>query len=112
MDEAHLQQAVRYVSLNPVRARLVERAEDWPWSSVHAHLAGRDDGLVKVAPVIERYGDFAEYLAQESDDERIERLRMSETTGRPVGDKVWLQSLEEVTGKRLRAQKRGPKRGG
>lgn len=46
MDETHLMAAVRYVSLNPVRARLVARAEDWPWSSAQAHLAGRDDGLV------------------------------------------------------------------
>jgi len=29
---------MRYVSLNPVRARLVDRAEDWAWSSVRAHL--------------------------------------------------------------------------
>lgn len=41
MDEEHLAHAVRYVSLNPVRARLVERAEDWAWPSVRAHLAGR-----------------------------------------------------------------------
>ena len=37
MDEAHLLTAVRYVSLNPVRARLVRRAQDWTWSSVRAH---------------------------------------------------------------------------
>src|SRR5271163_2576578 len=43
MDEAHLMAAVRYVSLNPVRACLVARAEDWPWSSARAHLAGVDD---------------------------------------------------------------------
>jgi putative transposase len=30
--------AVRHVSLNPVRARLVRKAEDWAWSSVRAHL--------------------------------------------------------------------------
>src|SRR6266446_5375832 len=29
MDEEHLAAALRYVSLNPVRARLVERAQDW-----------------------------------------------------------------------------------
>jgi len=29
MDEAHLVASLRYVALNPVRARLVERAEDW-----------------------------------------------------------------------------------
>ena len=26
---------VEYIHLNPVRAGLVKRAEDWPWSSVH-----------------------------------------------------------------------------
>ena len=33
MDEEHLMAAARYVALNPVRAGLVGRAEDWPWSS-------------------------------------------------------------------------------
>ncbi|MCG2642894.1 MULTISPECIES: transposase [Bradyrhizobium] len=45
MDEQHLAAALRYVSLNPVRARLVQRAQDWRWSSTRAHLRGRDDGL-------------------------------------------------------------------
>src|SRR4051794_15803990 len=40
MDEAHLMAAVRYVELNPVKAKLVRRAEDWPWSSARAHVAG------------------------------------------------------------------------
>jgi putative transposase len=45
MDESHLISAVCYVSLNPVRARLVVRLEGWPWSSVRAHINGADDGL-------------------------------------------------------------------
>ena len=57
MDESHLRSAVSYVSLNPVRARLVSRAEQWAWSSVRAHLAGADDHLVSVAPVLEARGD-------------------------------------------------------
>jgi putative transposase len=44
MVESHLISAVCYVSLNPVRARLVAQAEDWPWSSVRAHINGADDG--------------------------------------------------------------------
>ena len=35
-----------YVSLNPVRAQLVSRAEEWTWSSVRAHLAGEDNRLI------------------------------------------------------------------
>jgi putative transposase len=37
MDDAHLMAAVKYVAMTPVRARLVERAADWRWSSVGAH---------------------------------------------------------------------------
>ena len=110
MDEAHLAHAVRYVSMNPVRAGLVERAGDWPWSSVRAHLSGRDDGLVKVAPVLERYGDFAAFLAQDVDaSDAFRRLRQSETTGRPLGDEAWLDKVSAMTGMYLKPKKRGPK---
>ncbi len=61
-DEAHLWSAPAYVSLNPVRERLVERAQDWPWSSARAHLSGRPDGMTTLAPALERVGDFAAFL--------------------------------------------------
>ena len=32
-DEWHLYEAVRYVAMNPVRAGLCRRPEDWPWGS-------------------------------------------------------------------------------
>ena len=54
LDEEHLINAARYVGLNPVRARLAARAWDWPHSSVRAHLAGRDDELVSVRPLLDR----------------------------------------------------------
>jgi putative transposase len=44
MDEAHLVSALRYVALNPVRARLVKRAIDWKWSSTRALCDAADDG--------------------------------------------------------------------
>jgi len=113
MDEAHLAHAVRYVSMNPVRAGLVERAEDWRWSSVGSHLSGRDDELVKVAPVLERYGVFGSFLAQgEACADAYRRLRQSETTGRPLGWEAWLKKCSVIAGRDLRPQKRGPKRKG
>jgi putative transposase len=111
MDEEHLAHAVRYVSLNPVRAGLVERAQDWPWSSAACHLSGRSSELVKVAPVLERYGDFATFLDQEEGlSEAFRVLRQSETTGRPLGSGSWVEKLEVLTGRQLKPQKRGPKR--
>ena len=110
MDETHLAAAVRYISSNPVRARLCDRPSDWRWSSVHAHLAGKDDALVRVAPVLERYGDFAAFMGEAAEDEASWRaLRQSETTGRPIGTPEWLAALEQQTGRALAPQKRGPK---
>ena len=40
MDEPYLLAAARYVELNPVRAKLVEHARQWPWGSAKAHLKG------------------------------------------------------------------------
>jgi len=110
MDEPHLAHAMRYVSLNPVRARLVDRVEDWRWSSVGAHFAAIDDALVTVAPALERYGDFAAFLGESADDAAAWRaLRQSETSGRPIGSADWMAEIEKRTGRVLAAQKRGPK---
>ena len=109
MDEAHLMHAARYVALNPVRARLTERAEDWPWSSARAHLAREDDELVEVAPLLERTGDFAAFLGSDEDQQATRALKMAETTGRPLGNAGWVAALEERSGRTLAAQKRGRK---
>ena len=109
MDEAHLVHAARYVALNPVRARLADCAQDWPWSSAAAHLARADDELVEVAPLLERVGDFAAFLGTKEDQQATRALRMAETTGRPVGDAAWVAALEERSGRTLAAQKRGRK---
>lgn len=109
MDEAHLAAAARYVALNPVRAQLVSRAEEWEWSSVRAHLAGRDDGLVTVEPLIERLGDFGTFLGGEEDQQATRLLRRGESTGRPAGSADWLMELERSTGRPLLPRKPGRK---
>ena len=110
MDEAHLVSALRYVALNPARARLTEKAEDWPWSSTRAHLEGRSDAFVDVAPALERVGDFAAFLGESFDEATTyAALRKAESVGRPVGSKQWLADMEAKTGLTLAPGKRGPK---
>jgi len=111
MDEAHLMAAARYVALNPVRAKLVKRAEDWRWSSVRAHLSHRDDGVVATAPILERCGgDFAALIASEAAPTLVAALRGGETIGRPLGSPSFLDRVATLTGRNPRPAKRGPKR--
>jgi len=109
MDDAHLLAAVRYVELNPVCAGLCARAEDWPWSSVHAHLRDRSDGLVTTAAMRERIPDWPRFLLQDDAPKILNVLRESTNTGHPAGDSSFIDELERVTGRRLRRQKPGPK---
>jgi putative transposase len=110
MDEAHLVSALRYVALNPVRARLCDRAEQWRWSSTRAHIAGKSDGYVEVEPALQRVGDFAAFLGEAFDEARTyAALRKAESVGRPAGSKAWLADMEAKTGLSLIPGKRGPK---
>ena len=108
MDEAHLYNAFAYVVLNPVRAGLVERAQDWRWSSIHAHL-GKEDGITNTKAASSRVGDFSEYLEANFDEESFKLLRGSEQTGRPIGSSEFLMGLEKKYDRSLQPQKRGPK---
>ncbi|MEO7027367.1 MAG: transposase [Caulobacteraceae bacterium] len=109
MDEPHLFAAARYVELNPVRAHLAARPRDWPWSSARAHLAGRDDGLVKVAPLLAGEPDWAAFLSRGLADDEGEALRAGERTGRPLGSTAFVTSLEQRLGRTLAKQKPGRK---
>jgi putative transposase len=109
MDEAHLAAALRYVALNPVRARLTARPEDWSWSSVHVHLGlVADDGLTALEPALSRYPDFAGLIAAGPDEDLFHRLRRAESIGRPIGDDAFIERLERQSGRPLKPARRGP----
>jgi len=57
LNEAYLYAAVRYVENNPVRAGIVDRAEDFAWSSARVHIAGEGgeyETLVLDGPIFRR----------------------------------------------------------
>lgn len=110
MDDEHLAAALVYVAMNPVRARLAERAIDWRWSSVHAHLDPTlRDGVTDAKAVLARVPDLSSRIAAGEDAVKSERLRKAETIGRPLGSGEFIARLERETGRRLMPAKRGPK---
>jgi len=110
MDETHLYAAVKYVELNPVKANLCGRAEDWKWSSARAHLAGRNDQLIAVEPMLARVSNWSKYLDDGCSEDAGKQLRRHERTGRPLGSDDFLNQLEALSGRILRPQKPGPKK--
>jgi putative transposase len=85
MDETYLERCVRYVCMNPVRAGLVDRAPDWPWSSVNGHLHCAPDALLNPEPIWARFGGEIRGLFEEDVVEAdLALLRRSSATGRPL----------------------------
>jgi putative transposase len=107
MDEPYLLAAARYVELNPVRARLVQTAAEWRWSSARAHLSGCDDCLVKVAPLLAMVPDWQGLLDSALPEDQLKEFRRHGRTGRPLGNESFVERLEALVGRVLKLQKGG-----
>jgi putative transposase len=108
LDDDHYWNAIRYVERNPVRAKLVERAEDFSWSSAAARC-----GLIEDALLMELEGspfepsEWAAWLEDPDDVSMIERLRQRTRTGRPAGSAAFIERIEHALGRALRLRKAG-----
>jgi len=113
LDEHHLWAAVRYVERNPVRAGLVERAEEYQWSSARSHCGlSHDPLLAEGFPPDDAIEDWKAWLRDVDDAPHMERIRIRTHTGRPCGAADFVGRLEALTQIRLVPGRRGRRRGG
>ena len=105
MDQEYLLSAARYVERNPVKAKLVRRAEDWPWSSAASHAAGRGDAVAQgdwlTGLTAGWVCSWAEFLGGPDDPGLAAAMRRCENTGRPLGATTFLGQLEALLGRPL-----------
>jgi putative transposase len=107
-DESHMWNAIRYVERNPVRAGMVERAEDYLWSSAAAHCGLRDDILLDPDfPPPGAIENWSEWLRVDHTEEERREIRHHTFKGSPWGSPEFLLQLESLTGRPTRPGKRG-----
>ena len=110
LEGAHIQHAARYIERNPVRAQIVQRAWDWPWSSARQHSGEGRSGLVlgDVFGYMEiPASQWKGYLSGEEDARAIEVIRRHTYTGRPLGKIEFIEQLQKRFQRRLAALPRG-----
>ena len=108
MGEDYLYSAVRYIERNPVRAGIVEKAEDYSWSSAKAHVYGENDELLSDFYLTSKIPDWSFYLSKETDESDIKLFRSHAHCGLPLGNDEFIDSLERTFGMSLRKKKPGP----
>ena len=53
---SYLLSCAGYIETNPVRAKIVNKAEDYPHSSARFYVLGEPDGLITINPLYEEFG--------------------------------------------------------
>lgn len=105
LDEAYLWNCVRYVERNPVRAGMVERAEDYAWSSAAAHCDLCEDDLLDTHhatwKMFRDIPDWSAWLQEDDDPAHVEMFRRHINKNLPCGSDSFIQKLEALTGRVL-----------
>ena len=109
LDEKYLCAAVRYVELNPVRAGIVKRPQDYVWSSAQFHILRTPNSILSHFYLLDEICDWKNYLSQENDHLETKAIRRHTESGRPLGSELFVSQLEAQVERTLRKQKTGPK---
>lgn len=96
-----------YVEANALRAKLVERAEQWPWSGLWRRLH-RAGGLLLSPWPVDRPRDWVEWVNAALPEEQLDALRQCAQRGRPFGSAAWVKTTAARLG--LGFTLRGPGR--
>jgi putative transposase len=107
-EDDHLLKVLRYIERNPLRAGLVARAEDWPWSSL-AGRSGEGEAARRLHPgPVARGADWVRRVNDVQTEAELEALRRSVARGRPYGPEGWVENVAGRLG--LRSTLRPPGR--
>ena len=114
-DESYLLTCMRYIELNPVRAKMVNTPTQYRWSSFHRNGQGKQDSIVIPHQMYQKLGKtealrLATYKAlfkAHIDDAELSDIRNAWQTGTPLGNDYFRQKVEEKLGCKVGQAKRG-----
>lgn len=111
----HFLQVCRYVERNPLRAKLVQRAEDWRWSSLWMRMYGGDKQKTLLSPwPVDEPNSYLQWVNNNlnNEEEELDRIRNSLKRGCPFGKDSWIRGIAKKLGLSATLNPRGrPKKG-
>jgi putative transposase len=106
-NDQHLLTVLKYIERNPVRAGLVERAEEWRWGSAYRRIRGSDRQKIFLteSPVPLPHA-YVDWIHDSDEQKELAAVRLSVNKGVPYGAKLWRDAMIEKY--RLHQTIRGP----
>ena len=95
-SDEHYLTVLRYVERNPLRANLVQRSQDWEWSSLKPTVRSGPEGLLSDGPIL-KPSQWTRHVNGVQTEAELKSLRHSLSRGTPFGDTRW----QTATAKRL-----------
>jgi putative transposase len=84
---------MRYAEANPLRAKMVEKAQAWPWSSFGGGAA-KDGTKVQLERCpVDKPSDWAAVVNEPIDPPVVARMHLSVTRGQPYGTERWTKKI-------------------
>ncbi len=107
-SDEHLYTVLRYVERNPLRANLVERAQDWRWSSLGRHTQGDDKARQLLTPwPIPRPRNWVSRVNRAESEKEVVAIRRSVQRGQPYGSELWSERIIQTLGLESTVRPRG-----
>jgi putative transposase len=111
LDGDYLRAALRYVERNPVRARLVRKAENYAWSSAKGHCSVAPDTLLRLHSKwrkdLEDISNWSKWLAEPDEEQALLVLRRNTMMGLPCGSEKFIRKIEKRSGRNLHYKPQG-----
>ena len=98
-DDEHFLTVCRYVERNALRANLVDRVEQWRWSSLYRRLTGSAfEKSLQLAWPLRRRADRADFVNLPQTEAELAALRRSVNRGSPFGNETWANTATRILG--------------
>jgi putative transposase len=88
---------IKYVERNPVRAKLVQKCEDWQWGSSYRRIHGtvKEKKLLNILPT-DLPSNYRRWINTNEDKKVLESIRGSVSKSIPYGGETWLEKMVAV----------------
>jgi putative transposase len=114
-SEKYLLTCARYIELNPVRAGMVDRPADYPWSSHRAHARGEFDPVIDYSAEYlalgrtpsERQKAYRELFRARFAESDLQAIRLAANLCVPLGGERFRKTVERRLNQRISYRQRG-----